>query len=178
MNRFGVEDYRSVRCVENVLSFLTGHDVFLDDEDGWSSNCLWGSGVPYLYRLRGRCKDDRFWFVFGTLMKECGMNCDFIFHDHHAGWRCPQTCKIGRYIKVKSNDVAIAWMMKRFYWGQKWSRPGSQNDNYYVVDAKNNIFIEFSHDGVFMCFSRNYAMLKRMVSVFNKHKLVARIGRS
>lgn len=174
----GVENFREMRCVKSVLSFLTRHDIFLDAEEGWSSNCFWGCGVPYLYRLRGRCKDDKFWFVFGRIMKECGINCDYIFHDNHAGWRCSESCKVERCIRVESKDVAVDWMKQRFYWGRKWCRPGSRNDNYYVVDAKNNVLIEFSHDGAFMCFSRKCATLKLMAFIFNKHKLVARIGRS
>lgn len=171
----GLSDSVGWRRTTAVLSSLRGRRVHWRQGDGWLANCLWECDVPHLYRLRGRCSASRFWSVLRVALGCCGIRCGLLFHHNLAGWRRIGARGAGRFLAIGSNDGLVGWMEAHAYWGGEWGLPGRKCDEYYAVDSERGVVLNFNHEGMFVCFSRDLALLGKMAEVFRRHRLAAAV---
>lgn len=164
------------RELERVVGFLLNADFRRDSDVGWTCNCLWERDVPYVWRNNGRCNDDRFWSAFECMVHDTGLRCDMLLHDNFAGWCRCRKVKPGRFIRVAANADAIAFLRRYACWGRRWSRPGAMNDNYYAVDLNRSVLMAFTHEGDFVCFSRDIGLLRAVSASFRRKRLVSAFG--
>ncbi len=164
--------FEAIRSLWPVFDTFMSFDQLLDN--GWITNELFNNNIPYVWRSNRRIREERFWNMFEKAFANIDEIDGFIlFHEKHAGWK--------RRMKSIQNGVFFQQLVDAsdfmkdlaFYSRRQWQY-GEINDNYNLLLIHSKIFVSFTHEGEFLCFSKDKSLLITIARSFHSEHLVCK----
>lgn len=136
--------------------------------NGWVNNVFFSKNIPYVWRSNMRIGENRFWEIFVNVFSDEDESDGFVlFHEKHAGWK--KNGAVEKYLNgiclQGLSDVSVFMRKFAFYSRRHW-RYGARNDNYNLLFIHSKIFVSFTHEGEFLCFSNDKIKLTAIVRFF------------